>query len=253
MPRVTAPPLPDHCPWGGYTPPNVDWCEEQLCAWIVNPADTWSNLAYIVVGLWMWRATRIAQGSALRPNAVLRLFGPSAITVGVFSFVYHASYTYFLQFFDFVGMFLFCFTVISANGLRLGWFAPGRQLVCFGAGVLLFSALVPVLSATLIPIQSLVGLLVATIIGQEALIRQRASGEASARSSNGGYFWLALLLLAGAAAASLADVTRTWCDPQNHWLQGHSIWHLLSAAALYALYRFYAGLPGNEPAQSAGV
>ena len=44
---------------------------------------------------------------------------------------------------------------------------------------------------------------------------------------------------------SALDVTRVWCDPENHWLQGHAAWHLLSAASLVALYRFYAGLPAQ--------
>ena len=60
MPRLLAAPLPPGCPWSGFTPPNVDWCEEELCAWIVNPADTWSNLAYVVLGLFMWWAARHA-------------------------------------------------------------------------------------------------------------------------------------------------------------------------------------------------
>ena len=49
-----------------------------------------------------------------------------------------------------------------------------------------------------------------------------------------------MITLAG--AFSLLDVTRVWCDPANHWLQGHALWHLLSAASLYALFRFYAAL-----------
>jgi hypothetical protein len=70
---------------------------------IVNPADTWSNLAYIAFGLWMMREAR--RGG----RRDLALFGPASIAVGVFSGAYHASYTWMLQFFDFVGMFLFCF------------------------------------------------------------------------------------------------------------------------------------------------
>ena len=51
--------LPPGCPWSGFTPPNVDWCEEELCAWVVNPADTWSNLAYRRRRrAWMWWAAR---------------------------------------------------------------------------------------------------------------------------------------------------------------------------------------------------
>ncbi len=85
MPKLVADPLPAGCPWSQFTPPNVDWCEAERCAWIVNPSDTWSNLAYIAFGLWMWHRAR---GSG---DPTLGLFGPASIAVGLFSGVYHAS------------------------------------------------------------------------------------------------------------------------------------------------------------------
>ncbi len=234
MPRYTVDPLPLACPWGGFTPPNVDWCEEELCAWIVNPADTWSNLVYVALAIVMWRAAR-------RESApILALFGPASMAVGVFSFAYHASYTYFLQFFDFVGMFVFSFTVITANALRLGWIGEGRRWHFFLGGVAIFSALVPIVSESPLPIQALVGLLIAAIIEQEVLLKMKARGSEPPVAY--GAFFAAIALLAAAGAFSLADVTRTWCNPSNHWIQGHAIWHLLSACALYALYQFYAAL-----------
>ncbi len=239
MPRYTVDSLPLECPWGGFTPPNVDWCEEELCAWVVNPADTWSNLIYIVLGVVMWRSAR-------RDSApILGLFGPASIAVGVFSFAYHASYTYFLQFFDFVGMFVFCFTVITANALRLGWIGEGRRWHFFLGGVAIFSALVPVVSESPVPIQALVGFLIAAIIEQEILLKRKA--QASDPPVAYGPFFASLALMAAAGGFSLADVTRTWCDPSNHWIQGHAIWHVLSACALYALYRFYATLSHADP------
>ncbi len=232
MPPLLAPPLPPGCPWSGFTPPNVDWCEEELCALVVNPADTWSNLAYLAFGLWMWRAAR----SSGRPD--LARFGPASLAVGVFSFVYHASYTWMLQFFDFVGMFLFCFLVIAANARRLGWIAPQRETALYLAGVAGFSALVPLLFHAGVPIQGLVFVLIVFGVAQELTLRRRAP-------SAGDYRWygLALALMAGASVFSALDVTRVWCDPANHWLQGHALWHLLSAACLAALFAFYRGLP----------
>ncbi len=234
MPRFTAEPLAPGCPWSGWTPPNVDWCEAERCAWVVNPSDTWSNLAYIAFGILMIAmARREAKGQA---SPVLSLFGPASIVVGVFSLVYHASYTYFFQFFDFVGMFVFCFAVITANALRLGWIGPSRRWLFYALGVIAFSALVPVLSETVIPIQALVAVLIGAIVAQEAAIATRRT-PAEPRPPYA-LFGLALALIAAAAGFSLADVTRTWCDPE-HWLQGHALWHLLSAASLLALFRFY--------------
>jgi hypothetical protein len=228
VPRLLAPPLPPGCPWSGFTPPNVDWCEEELCAFIVNPADTWSNLVYVALGLWMWRAAR--------GRSDLRLFGPAGVAVGVLSFAYHASYTWALQFFDFVGMFLFCFTVIARNAVRLGWVSPARETRFFALGVAGASALVPLLFETGVPIQLTVAACIAVALAQEAALRRGAPPLPRA-------YGLGLALLGLAGVASALDVTRVACDPQNHWLQGHALWHVLSAFALLAFFRFYAALP----------
>jgi len=228
---LLAPPLPPGCPWSGWTPPNLDWCEEELCSLVTNPANTWSNLLYLALGVLMWREAR------RRASPALSLFGPASIAVGVFSFAYHASYTAFLQFFDFVGMFLFCFTVLALNARRLGWIPAERQVAFYLGGVALFSALVPLLFGTRFPIQGLVGALVLAMIGQELALRRR-SGPLPAHR----WWWAALALIALAAFFSLLDLTRAWCDPADHRLQGHALWHLLSAASLYALFRFYAAL-----------
>jgi hypothetical protein len=230
--RQLAPPLPPGCPWSGFTPPNLDWCEEELCAWIVNPADTWSNLLYVALGVFMWHAARRAG------RRDLALFGPASVLVGVFSFAYHASYTWALQFLDFVGMFLFCFTVLARNASRLGWIEPRRETRFFGIGVLGASALVPVLFELGFPIQLTVAACIAVALGQEAALRRRAPGVAFPRS-----YPLGLALLGAGAIASALDLTRVACDPRNHWLQGHAVWHVLTALALYAFFRFYAALP----------
>lgn len=239
MPHL-APPLPPGCPWSGFTPPNIDWCEQELCAWIVNPADTWSNLLYVVLGVVMWREARRRRSPSLAP------FGPASIAVGVFSFAYHASYTWMLQFFDFVGMFLFCACVIALNARRLGWIAPRRQGLATLAGVAVPSAFLPALFERGFPIQGLVLALILAIVGQEVWLLRRDGRREAHR-----FWWLALALLAAAAAFSALDVTRAWCDPSDHWLQGHALWHLLSAASLYALFRFTAALELDAPAADA--
>jgi hypothetical protein len=228
--------LPAGCPWSDFTPPNVDWCELERCAVIVNPSDTWSNLLYVVLGVWMWREARRSD------RADLARFGPAGVAVGVFSFAYHASYTFALQFFDFVAMFLFTFTVLARNAVRLGWILPARETRFFVSGVLGMSALVPPLFHAGFPIQALVGILIAVGLAQEARLRRRDGANPAYR-----IYAVGLALLGAASVASLLDVTRIACNPES-WLQGHAVWHVLSALALAAFFRFYTELaPGDRP------
>jgi hypothetical protein len=162
---------------------------------------------------------------------------PASVAVGLFSLAYHASYTWFLQFFDFVGMFLFTFLVLALNARRLGWIRPARVPHVYLSGVAVFTALVPPLFHASVPIQGLVLLLILAGIGQEAALRRRDGPHPARRA-----FAAALALLGAAAVCSFLDVTRVWCDPADHVFQGHAAWHLLSAASLYALFRFYAAL-----------
>ena len=237
MSRLLAPPLPPGCPWSGFTPPNVDWCEQELCALVVNPANTWSNLVYLGLGLWMWREARRLGRSDLR------WFGPASITVGVFSLAYHASYTWLLQFFDFVGMFVFCFVVLARNARRLDWVGPRGETRFFLTGVAAASALVPLLFESGVPIQATVALCIAFALAQEAWLQRREGAPPLPHA-----YWAGLALLGAAGLCSLLDVTRVWCDSTS-WLQGHAVWHVLSACALLALFRFYAGLP--QPAAAS--
>jgi hypothetical protein len=186
----------------------------------------------------MWWAAR------QRAAPGLALFGPAAAVVGVCSGIYHASYTYVLQLLDFLGMYVFCFLVITLNARRLGWIGEGSLLRWYLGGVALFSALTPLLFETGLPIQGLVLVLILFAVGQEWALHRRSPAVPVRYAA----FVLALGLLTAAGLSSAADVTRAWCDPTNHWLQGHALWHVFSAAALLALFYFYAGL---EDADSA--
>ncbi len=218
------------CPWYGLSElrlPNVDWCELQRCAWVVEPANTWSNLAYVIVGVALWSLTRRSSS----PH--LGFFAPAAILVGVASGIYHASYTFALQILDFLAMYVFCYLLITLNLRRLGvlgaddWRRRFWQLV---AGTTVLTVAVDFLE---VPIQGLVFVLILTIVGTEIRI-QRRGGGGELRS-----FALAMALIGAAAVFSALDVTRTWCDPTHPFLQGHAVWHVLSALSLFAIFFHY--------------
>ncbi len=233
------------CPWYGLSElrlPNVDWCEAQRCAYVVEPANAWSNLAYVLVAALLWW---LARGSAA-PQ--LRFFAPAAAIVGAASGIYHASYTFVLQVLDFLGMYVFCYLLITLNLRRLGALSPRGWRRRFWQLVLGTTLLTVAVDFLEVPIQGLVFLLIVAIVATELWLMRRQPG-ASQR-----YFALALGLLTTGAIFSALDVTRTWCDPTHPFLQGHALWHVLSALSLVAAYLHYRQFEeqlGEEPARAA--
>jgi hypothetical protein len=90
-----------------------------------------------------------------------------------------------------------------------------------------------------IPIQGIVFVLIVVLVGSELRLRQHG-GAFEMR-----FFVLAIGLISAGAVFSLLDVTRTWCDPAHPFLQGHAIWHLLSALCLAAAYLHYRQFEGE--------
>ena len=60
MLQVYPNPHPPNCPWHSSADllgaPNIKWCEATLCGWISEPANTWSNLLYLVSALALYLA-----------------------------------------------------------------------------------------------------------------------------------------------------------------------------------------------------
>lgn len=241
-PFFPANPIPEGCPWHGlseYGLPNVNWCEESLCAWVNEPANAWSNLAYVLAGLWLVLSTRGGQTLAApdgRPS-ILRFFAPIVALVGVCSFIYHASNVYLTQMLDFLGMYLFCFLLLGLNAMRLGWLTGSGFPRFFLASVAGLTGITSVVVRFGFPIQSLISLLTLAILVTEFLIRRRhqAAGGGSHRYHLSAFFLSFALLIAG-AACSASDLTRRWCDPSNRFIQGHAAWHVLSALSLLASF-----------------
>lgn len=218
------------CPWQGlaaYGPANVKWCEQRLCAWVNEPANAWSNLAFVLVALVIWRIGRGRAATGLQ-----RWFAPLVAVMGACSFVYHASNVWLTQVFDFLGMYLFCCLLLGLNVVRLGWLAE-RALPRVYLGTVLGLTVVTAGSVRIgAPIQGIVLVLIVATVATEGLCRRRTRGYAL------GGFFAALGLMAAAIVCSLLDVTRVWCDP-DHWLQGHAAWHVLSALSLLPAFLHY--------------
>ena len=179
-------------------------------------------------------------------SVTLSMFGPASILTGVSSFIFHASYTYVGQWFDFFGMFCFEHLAIVVNLRRLGWIDKTSQSAVYWSLVLISTLLVPVLGSMNIPYQLLVLGIILVIISMEVYLRFLSGRKGSHCVANYRMYLVSLFLLLAGATCSALDAARIWCDPTNHVVNGHSAWHILTAASLYFFFLFYKQFAWDE-------
>ncbi len=117
MKGLTNPHQPG-CPWHqlaeDYGHPVVKYCEETLCSWISEPANTWSNLGFLVCAIVLYKWSR-------GKDPLLRYFPWAMLIMGAGSFYYHMSNTYITQVADYIGMYVLVYWFVLINLRRLGF------------------------------------------------------------------------------------------------------------------------------------
>lgn len=207
--------LPDDC-----------FCEALRDSLILQPANTWSSFAFVVVAIWIVfriRSTGAARAALAAAEAWL-LVGV-LVVVGLGSAFYHASFTFAGQVLDVSGMYLLA-TFILLHRLAPRFHLPPLAVVfvyvALNAGLLLVQVVAPSLRRGAFVV------LIVTALTVEW------------RSSQRGRRWLlaGALLLALAAVIWALDWWRLVCSPHS-LLQGHALWHLLGALASFCLFKRY--------------
>lgn len=209
------------CPWYqaqvDYGTPNVDWCEASACSYFSEPANTWSNLGFLIVGIYLIRT---------RNSPEARRFGWIVAVMGVLSAIYHATNNAFTQRLDFLGMALMTSYLLIwvVSGFALKGFSFLKNYWFF---VSLNLLIVIILDALKIPIQLLlmlnaVPLLLAQLYLILCLKNRRGAVD----------FFLSFGVLVVAQISAQIDLKRIYCDPAHPWLHGHVIWHGLCALAM---------------------
>jgi len=225
------------CPWDGWAPGGtVTFCEARVCGWVVEPSNAWSNLAYIVIGLFLLRAN----GS--RWDRREALVAPLAIVMGLASFLFHASGTHLGEVVDDTAMYgLSSLFISNALSRWRGW-SHHRTLAVFLA-LWGLSALIRI-NMTVLGIPFFATQLIAFTALENHLGRRHPGPHLRWLWALGGVF-------AFSFAMWTLDATRILCHPDNHFLTGHAVWHLGTATCLWIYYRFLVALPdtGSRHAQ----
>ena len=213
-------------------------------------ANTFSNLAYMTVGLYACglalsdrRRARLAGPDASAGNVVVAtpalsaLFGVSCLWLGFSSGLFHASLTRAGQRLDVAAMYPPLLSLLAIAAARA---LPARIGRRFGAGVPMWGVLAAAVVVAEIALwrwkwsmsaTTVLSTLIAAMAGVTVAEHLRWPG----RFRSAWLGWGACLLAAGIACRQ-SDVARSFPVGPESWLQGHALWHLLTAAALGTLY-----------------
>lgn len=210
------------------SPAVAKFCEGPVEGLPRYPANTYSNLAPILAGVVILYLAR-------HQSRGLRMLGWATVYTGVASGIFHATDTFVGEILDLSGMYLF---ILTCLGLQLRRFhkLPRGRVVLFAIGS---CVLCTAFSVWQIYLATPIFAVVVTAV----ILLELTSTAITYRYAYYCVFWLLAAL-----AFWLLDFFHIWCDPDNHLVNGHSLWHLLSGLVLFFAYLHFAA---NSPQQAA--
>lgn len=202
------------CFWKNFEGNNYIFCERQLCGMIVEPANTWSNIGYLIV------AIMIMKSSHTGPRARGRFFW-STLVLFVGSTLFHMTGTFWGKFLDVGAMFCLSMAILTTSLERKHQLERKTGIIIFVGGI--------ILSLIYLYFMRLGLFLFGAQIALSTFIEKR----------NAKRFWKSLVCFGLAFGFWLLDVKRLWCNPDNHIISGHALWHLLAAYAIWIFFKSY--------------
>lgn len=228
--------------------PDACFCEAIRAGTIAQPANTWSNLGFVILGLLVIAQARSDAGRGQHTSLITQrtaygaVYGGTCIVIGLGSLFYHASLTFAGQFCDVMGMYLFAVFVLLYALTR--WSPLGERT--FVAGYVGLNA---VLAYLLVNVPSVRRWLFAVVLLAALALEARARRASAAIDA--GYLRAAVFAMAVAFGIWILDITKVLCAPQS-WLQGHALWHLLCATAAGLAYLYYRSERVGDASREAG-
>lgn len=214
------------CPWYDITEkfgaPNIKWCEETLCQWISEPANTWSNMLYIIIAVHLFFKWNKHTFLPLR-------YAPVTIfIIGFASICYHISNFYPSQILDYIGMFFCLFNILLMNIHRLKKLTQMQFLISYIALITISTLLLHIAYLNYIPVQSITFIIAVFILVTEFYCYKKNHDTKNYKN-----YFIGQAFLILAVISLTIDGNRIWCDPTNHWIQGHALWHIFGAITMY--------------------
>ena len=221
--------------WSRFAPAS---CTETRCfcempragTLLLQPANSLSSYGYVFVGFLMILLARSRDWISAFPPLSASVLGVAAIIVGIGSVLLHATLTLWGQFFDVLGMYLISgFFLVSALAKWRG--IPNRSAMIYYG--LLCAVLVAILYALPEVRRWLFAVVLVAAIILELVFARRLRPQVRT-----GYYVAGLVANIVAFTIWNLDQRGQLCAPES-LLQGHAVWHLLGAVALWFAFLYY--------------
>jgi hypothetical protein len=209
-------------------------CEAGGSGWVAQPINAWSNAGFVLVGLVILGGVGVAGESSLmaRSTSVRRLYGAVAIFLGVGSFLFHGTMRAWGGYLDLLSMHAFIALLLAYDVARLRGGGPRAVWAAFWPALTIFGVVLVFLPPE--DGKFVFAVLVVVTLGVESMVGTSKRILVHRLP----WFWGGLGAFAVAVAVWVASKTGgPWCDPQG-LVQGHALWHLLTAVTVWCLYRY---------------
>lgn len=217
------------CYWQGLEPSKLNFCEEAIqCALVQRPSEAWSSLAFVFAAYYIYLQMKKRNHFNTWP------FIPIAALIGITSFIMHATSSFIGELMDVSSMFMmvnYCIIVGLEQRYKL------KKSILIPLFIVMVAACVGPLFLISKKMGSAIFFL-QIILGVIFIIEYHFSKADKPKGISYKPLVLCLSTMLFAWGIWWLDLLKIVCDPSNHILTGHAVWHILGALATIPLWRF---------------
>ena len=207
------------------------FCETPSINAIAQPVDTVTSLAFVIGGAWAIFAW-LKFKKATKERRLVAWFAAVFIFIGLSSFFYHGTLSYLGQFLDVFSMYIFGILLALGALIRRNQLTFGKAALLF----IIFNVIFGILQYYYPESRRLLfGLLLIPGLLLEQLPKTTGFKWFSKQVR---YLYVGVILLIVAYGFWILDQYNIVCWPTSI-IQGHAIWHILTAIAAYMIILHY--------------